>query len=83
MDIFQKYSINPISLVVGVVAFSLVFYLVYTYLTKDLSKKEKPDISVYVYSILVSLTLSGITTYFYNKFYPGKKELLRGDFFKN
>lgn len=82
MDIFKHFNINPISIVVSIITFILVFYLVYIYLTKDLSKNEKPGISIYVYSILISLTLSGISGYFYNKFYPGKKELLRGDFFK-
>ncbi len=82
MDVLQKYHINPISFVVGILSFSLIFYLTYTYLTKDLVKNERPGTSVYVWSTLIGLTLGGISGYFYNKFYPGKKELLRGDFFK-
>ena len=82
MDIFRNIKINPVSIVVGIVIFSLVFYLVYTYLTKDLSKNEKPGINVYVYSTIVGITFGGISSYFYDKYYPGKKELLRDDFFK-
>lgn len=73
---------NPISVVVALVVFILIFYLVYTYLTKDLDRSNSVNISVYVYSTLVALTFAGITGYFFNKYYPNKKELLRGDFFK-
>ena len=66
MDFF-KMQITPMSIVVSFCVFVVVFYLSYTFLSKD-TPKDKIPTNVYIYSAIISLVFGIAGGCFYNKF---------------